>query len=272
MPTLALQKYSICVFCAPSWLKNIRETSFRLSCAVCSGFANLVSMKPYLILAGLLTVTACRAAETVWLYDFTQGTHGWAPAHAVDHFESTREGLEFDCIANDPYITSPPVKDMPLGHRVMLTLRMKSDGDGGGQIFYGREFTAEQMVSFPLPPQPYSEQRTGTRPIGSGSPSNGADWSTARRCTILPKPIPKTPPSGTSSPAASPDRACSKLSRSAIKSSKACCPTISTSKHRRATAPPSAPAPCRPTWRRPTAPRPSTMPGGWALNINRRPR
>ncbi|MEA2068695.1 MAG: hypothetical protein U9P12_05800, partial [Verrucomicrobiota bacterium] len=102
----------------------------------------------FLFLTGLLAATACAAPETILLYDFSQGAHGWLPTHAVDGFGSTREGLEFDCVANDPYICSPPVENMPIGHRVLLTLRMKSDGDGGGQIFHGREFSATRSGEF----------------------------------------------------------------------------------------------------------------------------
>jgi len=103
-------------------------------------------------LAGLLATAAFAAPEAILLYDFAEGAHGWAPVHAVGGFKSTREGLEFDCVASDPYVCSPPVENMPLGHRVLLTIRMKSDGDGGGQIFFGREFSAARMVGFPVEP------------------------------------------------------------------------------------------------------------------------
>ena len=103
-------------------------------------------------LVGLLAATACAAPESVLLYDFTRGTQGWTAVHDVAGFKSTGEGLEFDCIASDPYVCSPPVENMPMGHRVLLTLRMKSNGDGGGQIFFGREFSAAQMVGFPVEP------------------------------------------------------------------------------------------------------------------------
>ncbi|RKX34815.1 MAG: hypothetical protein DRP64_19755, partial [Verrucomicrobia bacterium] len=103
-----------------------------------------------LCFAGLLATAASAAQEAFLLYDFTKGDQGWTPAHAVDGFKSTREGLEFDCVANDPYVCSPPVEDMPLGNRVLLTIRMKSDGDGGGQLFYGRNFSGAQVVGFTM--------------------------------------------------------------------------------------------------------------------------
>ncbi|RKX45888.1 MAG: hypothetical protein DRP64_04040 [Verrucomicrobia bacterium] len=101
-------------------------------------------------LASLLATAACAAPESVLLYDFAHDTHGWTAVHDVAGFKSTGEGLEFDCTARDPYVCSPPMENMPIGNRVLLTLRMKSDGEGKGQIFFGRDFAGERMVSFAM--------------------------------------------------------------------------------------------------------------------------
>lgn len=103
-----------------------------------------------LYLAGLLATASGAAPEASLLYDFTEGSLGWTAAHDVAGFESTSNGLEFDCIDRDPYIYSRSVENMPLGNRVLLTLRIKSDGDGDGQIFFGKAFSAERMVSFAM--------------------------------------------------------------------------------------------------------------------------
>lgn len=97
---------------------------------------------------GFACLNGAHADEPITLFDFTQGTHGWVAAHAVENLRSTAEGLEFDCVGEDPYIWSGPVPELPLGCRVMLTIRMRSDADPVGQVFYGRRFTAGNAVSF----------------------------------------------------------------------------------------------------------------------------
>lgn len=97
-------------------------------------------------LAAFLATGAHGASELVTLYDFTLGTHGWSPANNVDRFGSTPDGLEFDCVGEDPYVWGPPVTNMPLGERVLITIRMRSDGDGGAQLYYGASFSAAQVV------------------------------------------------------------------------------------------------------------------------------
>ena len=97
------------------------------------------------VLLVLLATAAGAAPETVTFFDFTQGTQGWIPAHSVDNFEGTSEGLAFDCVGDDPYVTGPPVENMPLGNRVLLTVRMKSDHDGTAQIFYGPQFLGDHV-------------------------------------------------------------------------------------------------------------------------------
>ncbi|MBM4090197.1 MAG: hypothetical protein FJ276_12365, partial [Planctomycetes bacterium] len=97
---------------------------------------------------GLVCPNVAQAGEPITLFDFTQGTHGWVAAHAVENLRSTSEGLEFDCVGDDPYIWCGPVSQLPLGCRVTLTIRMRSDADPSGQVFYGRQFSAGNAVSF----------------------------------------------------------------------------------------------------------------------------
>lgn len=104
-------------------------------------------IKLSLLLGGLWLGTAT-AQEPVVLFDFTQGAQGWVAAHAVANMRATAEGLEFDCVGEDPYIHSAPVAGMPQGSRVLLTIRMRSDADPIGEVFFGRGFTAQNSVRF----------------------------------------------------------------------------------------------------------------------------
>jgi hypothetical protein len=99
----------------------------------------------FLAMFCLGTVTADQPAVR---FDFTLGTQGWTPANQVANMRTTAEGLEFDCMGNDPYIISRPVDKMPLGSRVQLRIRMRSEADARGEVFFGRAFSAQHSVGF----------------------------------------------------------------------------------------------------------------------------
>lgn len=120
----------------------------------------------------LAALTYAAAAEgPIMLYDFSTSMYGWTGNPRVTNMTVTGDGLYFESIGHDPWIESPPVEHMPLGARVRLTLRMRSDGDSGGEVFYGRTFAAERQAPFSITPDgewhEYSvllpEQRSGTR-------------------------------------------------------------------------------------------------------------
>jgi hypothetical protein len=108
----------------------------------------VIGQLQFLLLIGGFWFGTARAQEPVVLFDFTQGLQGWVAAHAVANMRVTAEGVEFDCLDEDPYIHSGPVANLPRGHRVLLTLRMKSDADPVGEVFFGRGFTAQDSVRF----------------------------------------------------------------------------------------------------------------------------
>lgn len=86
--------------------------------------------------------------ESVMLFDFRAGPHGWEPTHAVENMRVTADGLEFDCVGPDPYIQSEPVTNLPLGTPLRLTIRMRSEADASGEVFFGRGFTAGNSTPF----------------------------------------------------------------------------------------------------------------------------
>lgn len=102
----------------------------------------------FAFLIGAICLGTARAREPVVLFDFAQGAQGWIAAHAVENMRATAEGLDFDCVGDDPYIHSGPVANLPQGNRVLLTIRMRSDADPVGEVFFGRGFTAQNSVRF----------------------------------------------------------------------------------------------------------------------------
>ena len=105
----------------------------------------------FTILTVLLIATCLSTAsaeQPAVRFDFSRGTHGWMPANQVENMRVSAEGLQFECVGNDPYIVSPPVKGMPLGNRVQLIIRMRSEANQRGEIFFGRSFTAQNSVGF----------------------------------------------------------------------------------------------------------------------------
>jgi hypothetical protein len=97
---------------------------------------------------GTFCLGTATASQPAVRFDFTQGMQGWSPANQVENMRVTAEGLEFDCVGNDPYIISQPVDTMPLGSRVQLRIRMRSEADTRGEVFFGRAFSAQHSVRF----------------------------------------------------------------------------------------------------------------------------
>jgi len=97
---------------------------------------------PTAITVLLLVVTSPRSAmaQALPAFDFTKaGQVGlWAPTHDVASITPTAEGMLVDITGSDPYITGPP-RDYPAGTPLWVTVRIKSDQAGTGQIFF---FTA----------------------------------------------------------------------------------------------------------------------------------
>ncbi|MCU0917244.1 MAG: hypothetical protein MUC88_22175, partial [Planctomycetes bacterium] len=82
---------------------------------------------------------------TTW--DFTQGSQLWHGNKHVQSLSATAEGLAFTSIGNDPWIEGPAV-DLPGDGRTRVRVRMKSEADPGGELFYGRVFQAGHSVRF----------------------------------------------------------------------------------------------------------------------------
>ena len=79
----------------------------------------------FMLAAGFIGVVWLGTAEVQgqeMLFDFSQGTHGWVAAHAVENLRATPEGLAFDCVGDDPYIWSGPIPNWPSCTKNMPTI------------------------------------------------------------------------------------------------------------------------------------------------------
>jgi len=87
-----------------------------------------------------LVGTSAAMAQTLPVFDFTKAAQVglWAPTHDVASIAPTAEGMLIDITGSDPYITGPP-RDYPADTPLWVTVRIRSDQAGTGQIFF---FTA----------------------------------------------------------------------------------------------------------------------------------
>ena len=95
------------------------------------------------------SVSTSAWGKTVVTWDFTKGMHGWQGNKHVQGLTVTAEGLAFTSTENDPWIEGPAV-DLPGAGMTRVKVRMKSDADAGGELFYGRVFQAGRSVRFPV--------------------------------------------------------------------------------------------------------------------------
>jgi len=80
-------------------------------------------------------------------WDFTKGTLGWTANAKVRELTSSPQGLVVRSTGEDPWIEGPPV-DLPGDGMTRLRIRMKSNADAGGEVFYGKSFRAGKSVRF----------------------------------------------------------------------------------------------------------------------------
>lgn len=97
-----------------------------------------------LAVAGLC---AAASGRTVVKWDFTQGPQGWRGNDYVEDLAASGEGLAFRSTGIDPWIEGPAV-DLPDDGTLRIRVRMKSDADSHGELFYGPGFQAGRSVHF----------------------------------------------------------------------------------------------------------------------------
>jgi len=95
----------------------------------------------------VILIQVCSYGKVVLQWDFTQGPQGWTANKSVEGLISSPDGLVVKSVAADPWIEGPAV-DLPSDGLTRVTIRMKSNADASGQLFYGRAFREEQSARF----------------------------------------------------------------------------------------------------------------------------
>ncbi|MEN6577541.1 MAG: hypothetical protein ABFD90_14445 [Phycisphaerales bacterium] len=91
--------------------------------------------------------SAAASGAEVAAWEFTQGQQGWQGNSHVKDLAVSPEGLAFTSTGIDPWIEGPAVNLSSSG-RTRIRVRMKSDADPHGELFYGPTFQAERSVRF----------------------------------------------------------------------------------------------------------------------------
>ncbi|MEN6334219.1 MAG: hypothetical protein ABFE01_08150 [Phycisphaerales bacterium] len=89
------------------------------------------------------------SAGQVAAWDFSQGAQGWQGNSYVKDFAASSESLAFTSTGIDPWIEGPAI-DLPGSGMTRVHIRMKSNADSGGELFYGRGFEAGRSVRFSI--------------------------------------------------------------------------------------------------------------------------
>jgi hypothetical protein len=96
----------------------------------------------------LMGTTVVAAGGVVAEWDFSKGTQGWSGNTQVKPLEVTAEGLVVRSTGEDPWIEGPAIDIPSPDGMARVTIRMKSTADRGGELFYGRQFSADRSVHF----------------------------------------------------------------------------------------------------------------------------
>lgn len=118
----------------------------------------------------LMGVSMSSASPSLPQFDLTRAEdrQGWEPAHDVSHLRGTPEGLEIEISGSDPYIIGP-ARDYPAGSLLWLTVRLRSEQGGMGQLFYFKQGATEQdSVRFPVRAGAWEEVRVPLPALGPG--------------------------------------------------------------------------------------------------------
>ena len=74
-------------------------------------------------------------------WTFARDAGGWTALHACT-LGAAEGRLVAECTADDPYFHHPLGKlDLPAGH-ILLKLRIRTAGSGGGQVYWGVRLVA----------------------------------------------------------------------------------------------------------------------------------
>jgi len=103
-----------------------------------------------LVLFGIMVILMMPVGArggTVAEWDFSKGAHGWTGNNRVENLRSSAEGLIVKSTGLDPWIEGPAA-DFPGDKMIRVKIRMKSNADSSGELFYGKAFSGGRSVPF----------------------------------------------------------------------------------------------------------------------------
>jgi len=100
-----------------------------------------------MLLAFIIMLPTTTWGKVVVTWDFTKGMQGWQGNQYVQNLAVSSEGLAFQSTGNDPWIEGLAV-DLSGAGMIRVRVRMKSDADSSGELFYGGTFQAGHSVRF----------------------------------------------------------------------------------------------------------------------------
>jgi len=86
-------------------------------------------------------------AETIISWNFSRGLQNWSGNHHVEDLTYSQDGLSFRSTGVDPWIEGPAI-NLPGDQYTKVTLRMRSNANSSGELFYGAHFQAGDSVTF----------------------------------------------------------------------------------------------------------------------------
>jgi len=86
-------------------------------------------------------------ARMVIEWDFSRGLNDFKGNHHVTDLTYSRRGLSFTSTGVDPWIEGPAI-DLRIDRIIKVTVRMQSNANSTGELFYGTHFQADHSVRF----------------------------------------------------------------------------------------------------------------------------
>ncbi len=119
------------------------------------------------LLACRPTPAHCSTQAAYW--NFTRGAQGWTQNSGIMRANYLPEGLVMEAKSPDPYLTSPPI-NCPAGQYILVTIRMRSNSDPIGQVYFGTEFAEKNSRTFSVKNDgKWHEYRIPLPPLEPGS-------------------------------------------------------------------------------------------------------
>lgn len=126
------------------------------------------NLKALLFAFLLLLSCSVQASTQIAYWDFRRGVQGWTANKMATRLRVTPEGLTLTAEAPDPFLVSPVV-NCPEGRYLSVGIRMRSNSDALGQIYYGAAFKEQDSRPFRVSnDSKWHDYTVSLPPLGTG--------------------------------------------------------------------------------------------------------